>query len=90
VTTVQESISAVAKVLEALDNESLVAQSHATSAAIASTSHAMQNAATQNAKLSTQLQVPSALPEQVQRPLGRGVPRRVCDSLRQEIEAVAR
>ena len=61
VTTVQESITAVAKVLEALDNESLVDQTAATSAAIASTSSAMQNAATQNAKLSSQLQVPCRL-----------------------------
>lgn len=56
VTSVQESITAVAKVLEALDSESLLSSTATTNAAIVSTSAAMQNAAAANTKLTSQLQ----------------------------------
>jgi len=60
VTTVQESITAVAKVLEALDSESLVASNAATNAAIMSSNAAMQQAAQANQKLSSHLEVNAA------------------------------
>lgn len=51
VTTVQESITAVAKVLEALDNDSLMASTANANAAIASTNAAIQHASTANTQL---------------------------------------
>jgi len=55
VTTVQESITAVAKVLEALDSDSLMASTATTNAAIASTNVAIQHANIANSQLQVSL-----------------------------------
>jgi len=69
VTTVQESITAVAKVLEALDSESLLSSTAATNAAIVNTSAAMQNATAANTKLTSQLQQQASGPTSAQTPI---------------------